>query len=444
MFVESGDAAGRDVLARLHTDVAALSGLALDTCTDDDVLALWSDLETIRRKLAAVDHKVISQVQSRNLATERGARSTTVLARELLRIGIGEARARVCAAEALGPRRSLTGEALEPIYPTVAAASANGEIGPAAAAVIVDTIEKLPDPIRAVEDRAVEASLCDQAKALHPDHLRLVARRVTALLDPDGILAGEAYRDRCRAFTIHPRPDGSARLVGEATVELAEWLRTVCDCLGAPRPAADGTRDTRTAAQRNHDALLEALKAAARAEQLPAHAGITTTILLTTTERTLTTGDGLATTGHGALISGRKARSWIDGGTKLLPVALNPTGGIADFGRSRRFFSETQRLAMIARDKGCSIPGCDAPPQYTEAHHIKPWAEGGTTGIDDGALLCGYHHDHIDNWECVVIDHVPHWIAAWDPERRPIRNTAHDPAAVLEPRNKTDWDLASR
>ncbi len=372
MFAASGEVGGRDALDRLESGVAAFGQVALDSCTDDEILALWSDLEAVRRKLAGLDHQLISQVSSRNIAASRGARSTTVLAREVLRIGIGEAKARVCAAEALGPRRSLTGEALEPIYPTLAQATAAGEIGPAAAAVIVDTIEKLPDPVRQVEERHVEASLCEQAKLLHIDHLRLVARRVTALLDPDGILADEAYRDRQRALNIHPRADGSARIDGEATVELAEWLRTVCDSLGAPRPAADGTRDPRTATQRNHDALLEALKAAVRAEQLPARAGITTTVILTMSEDTLATGDGLASTGHGALISGQKARTMIDGGTKILPVALNPTGGITDFGRSRRLFSESQRLAMIARDNGCSIPGCDAPPQYTEAHHITP------------------------------------------------------------------------
>ncbi len=431
MFAASGDAGGRDALDRLESGVAAFGRVALDSCTDDELLGLWSDLEAVRRKLAGLDHQLISQVSSRNIAASRGARSTTVLARELLRIGIGEARARVCAAEALGPRRSLTGEALEPIYPTVAAATAAGEVGPAAAAVIVDTIEKLPDPMRAVEDRHVEASLCEQAKLLHVDHLRLVARRVSALLDPDGILADEAYRDRTRSFMVHPRPDGSARFEGDATVELAEWLRTVCDSLGAPKPAADGTRDPRTVGQRNHDALLDALNAAARAEQLPARAGITTTLILTISEDTLATGQGLASTGHGALISGHKARSWIDGGTKILPVALNPTGGITDFGRSRRFFSETQRLAMIARDKGCSIPGCDAPPQYTEAHHITPWAQGGCTSVDDGALLCGYHHNHIDHWHCHMINHVPHWIAPWDPERKPRRNTAHAPTPVL-------------
>jgi hypothetical protein len=48
---------------------------------------------------------------------------------------------------------------------------------------------------------------------------------------------------------------------------------------------------------------------------------------------------------------------------------------------------------MVLRDQGCRADGCDRPPSWTEAHHhTKPWAEGGTTNLADGILLCGHHH----------------------------------------------------
>jgi len=34
--------------------------------------------------------------------------------------------------------------------------------------------------------------------------------------------------------------------------------------------------------------------------------------------------------------------------------------------------------ALWARDKGCTYPGCGRPPQWTDAHHLKHWADGGT------------------------------------------------------------------
>ena len=61
--------------------------------------------------------------------------------------------------------------------------------------------------------------------------------------------------------------------------------------------------------------------------------------------------------------------------------------------RTKRLFTPTQRLAMADRDHGCTYPGCDRPPGWTEAHHIDHWAtQGGNTDLDRGTLLCPRHH----------------------------------------------------
>ncbi|MGH8961702.1 MAG: HNH endonuclease signature motif containing protein [Jatrophihabitantaceae bacterium] len=85
---------------------------------------------------------------------------------------------------------------------------------------------------------------------------------------------------------------------------------------------------------------------------------------------------------------------------------------------------------MIARDKGCSFPGCDAPPQWTQAHHVIDYARGGATSIDSGCLLCGVHREFEKmGWRCTMLGGVPHWLAPlWrDPDQTPIRNRTHDP-----------------
>jgi hypothetical protein len=46
-------------------------------------------------------------------------------------------------------------------------------------------------------------------------------------------------------------------------------LLTSIDTLGRPAPAEDGTEDPRTAGQRRHDALEDALLTAVRSGQLP-------------------------------------------------------------------------------------------------------------------------------------------------------------------------------
>ena len=42
----------------------------------------------------------------------------------------------------------------------------------------------------------------------------------------------------------------------------------------------------------------------------------------------------------------------------------------------------------------------DRPPQWTEAHHLIPWSEGGTTNLEDGCPVCPFRHRviHADGW----------------------------------------------
>ncbi|SHH49668.1 HNH endonuclease, partial [Jatrophihabitans endophyticus] len=93
---------------------------------------------------------------------------------------------------------------------------------------------------------------------------------------------------------------------------------------------------------------------------------------------------------------------------------------------TRRLFTETQRLAMIARDGGCTFPGCDVPPAWTQAHHITDHARGGPTTIANGTLVCGHHHrTHTrQGWRSVMTDGRPAWLPPpWlDPKQRPRTN----------------------
>ena len=73
---------------------------------------------------------------------------------------------------------------------------------------------------------------------------------------------------------MRARPDGSATLAGELTAECAERLLGVFDALGAPKPETHGVKDPRSAGQRRHDALLDALTRLARSDTLPTSAGV--------------------------------------------------------------------------------------------------------------------------------------------------------------------------
>jgi hypothetical protein len=106
--------------------------------------------------------------------------------------------------------------------------------------------------------------------------------------------------------------------------------------------------------------------------------------------------------------------------TKKVPLAL---------GRSVRIATPGQTIALAARDRGCTAPGCDRPPAYCQRHHVRSWQHGGGTDIDNLVLLCGYHHREFERagWRVEVKDGVPWWTPPrWmDPEQKPVRNTMH-------------------
>ena len=74
----------------------------------------------------------------------------------------------------------------------------------------------------------------------------------------------------------------------------------------------------------------------------------------------------------------------------------NMTGEVLKFGRSRHDPTPIQRLAVIARDKHCIYPGCHAPPERCDIHHLNEVArDQGATDVDVLGLFCTPHHRHL-------------------------------------------------
>jgi hypothetical protein len=463
-------------LAGAHALVDDLLTTDLTGSPDAELLESYRELERLARRLAAVEHSFIAEVEARSLPFAHGAASTAVFLRRWLRLHPGEAGARVAAAHAGGPQRTPTGQVLEPIYRTVAAAQAAGTISARHAAVIVRAVDTLPGGVQAEHGEAVEQDLVGYAGEFDPHQLAVLAHRVHACLDPDGLLKDSAYRQRCRDLTVRARPDGSSTVSGQLTAECTERLLGVFDALAGPKPqtpladpdhpgdpdtpdAASGAGggsgggssggtvrgagpggtaggpDPRTAGQRRHDALLDALTALPVSGALPSAAGVATTIIVTLDEQTYRTGHGTATTSHGALVPARDALTWGGGGAgggdvRLLAAALDSMGAVTAHSSTARLFTEKQRLAVLARDRGCTFPHCTIPPAWTQVHHIIPWQQGGTTTLDNAAMLCRFHHRNFEQWGWTC--HMLHGRPAWtppphlDPQQRPQRNRLHD------------------
>jgi hypothetical protein len=139
---------------------------------------------------------------------------------------------------------------------------------------------------------------------------------------------------------------------------------------------------------------LESLLERIDPDTLPAHGGDATTVVVTIPIESLRNKLGLATLADGTLITAAEARR-LACGANILPAVLGGNSEILDLGRSQRLFSPAQRKAMRIRDQHCCAEGCTVPATWCDAHHLKPWSQGGKTNINDGILLCGHHHRRI-------------------------------------------------
>ena len=84
----------------------------------------------------------------------------------------------------------------------------------------------------------------------------------------------------------------------------------------------------------------------------------------------------------------------------IIPMVLGGDSVPLDVGRSRRFPSVGQRMAVTERDRHCRFPGCDAPSAWCDVHHVVHWARFGPTDVHNLVLLCSRHHHavHEGGW----------------------------------------------
>ncbi|MFP3881326.1 MAG: DUF222 domain-containing protein [Actinomycetota bacterium] len=73
-------------------------------------------------------------------------------------------------------------------------------------------------------------------------------------------------------------------------------------------------------------------------------------------------------------------------------IVLGPDSEVLDVGRKTRVWTPAQRRAIVARDRHCQGRGCERDPRWCDIHHIDHWADGGTTSVDKGVLLCRRCH----------------------------------------------------
>jgi Domain of unknown function (DUF222) len=394
------------VVARWEEAQAEMAGLSFAALTGPEVLGIQKRLETGYRSQPVVDHKLIHQLTSQCTPTNLGAKTWPKVLSEALRISEGEAKRRIKHAELLGPRTALTGEVLPPVLPNVAAAQARGQIGAEHVWIIEKFFHELPNRIDSQTRDLAEADLARTASGLGPTQFRAAADRLALLLNQDGELPDDADRARRRYLTIDKQDaNGMSRVHGLLDPEARATLDAVFAKLAAPgmcnpedeSPCVDGEPseeseqgDTRSAGQRNHDALKAMGRSVLASGELGTHNGLPCTIIATTTLQDLQSAAGVAVTAGGTLLPMRDVIRLASQSNHYLVVYDKHTREPLYCGRAKRFATPGQRIVLHALERGCTRPGCTASAYWCQVHHVDGWAkDDGETNIKTLTLACG-------------------------------------------------------
>ncbi len=379
---------------------------SVDELTAAEALTVLARLEIVQRRLSSRGLSLVPTVMTQATPVDLGGTSHADVISRRLHISKGAARRRIADAELLAPRRALTGDTLAPQLPNVAAALGRGEVGEEHVRIIRQFFDRLPVVVDAPTREAAEQQLAVMAAQFRPEQLRTGAERIMALLNPDGEFS-DIDRARRRGVTIGQQGfDGMSPISGLLDPETRAYLDAVFSKLAAPgmcnpsdqSPTVDeevsteaAERDTRTSAQRNHDALRAAFRAVLTSGMLGSHHGLPVTVVVTTTLAEIENAAGVAMTGGGTRLPMRDLIRMAAHAHHYLTI-VNDDGLPMYLGRSKRIASAGQRIVLHARDHGCSHPGCSVPGYLCEVHHVDEWADGGPTDIDNLTFVCGPHH----------------------------------------------------
>ncbi len=383
-----------------------------------------------------------------------GYRNAAEFLRARLRIGIGEARRRLALAPDVLPQTGMTGQEI-PARREVLAAAVEAALVPSRSATIISTAL---DKVRNLTDEdtitRMEHALTTTAIETDPDFVTKMAKRWADRIDQDGPEPSEEVLHQFQgAFLRRRRRHGLHHLEIFATDEQIETLTTAMNTATNPRLTTDqheantatGTAgpglDRRTHPQKRLNGLVSACALAMRTEKLPSNGGLPPQLTVTISYRELLeqlhnhkqhrhTGPGTGTATFTGPIHPTTIRK-IACDADIIPVLLGSDSRVLDIGRTTRIFPPHIRKAITARDQGCTFPDCTMPPPWCEAHHTTYWSQGGTTGTENGTLLCSHHHHliHKEQWTIDMTTGAPWFIPPphIDPHQTPRRNHHHTP-----------------
>ncbi|GAB4006384.1 HNH endonuclease signature motif containing protein [Nocardioides ultimimeridianus] len=360
----------------LQKELSDVADMPADYLRTRDKADLLIDLARVESQLAELKLRVLAAAS--DVAEEHGSRDAGCWLAHTTRITSSAGRAALRLAEALEQ------------HPLTAAALRSGSVNEAQARVIIRSVDKLSNAVDDATRTSAEQHLIELAAIYDPKGLQVLGTKILEVVAPDIAEAElgkalereeQAARDEV-AIRIRKRGNGITRWICDLPDSVSERALTYLEAQDSPRVTQTRSRNRGEAFCR----LLELLDS----KRLPDHGGDATTVMVTIPFEGLLNELGSAMLGD-TVISASEARR-LACTAKIIPVVLGGKSEPLDLGRARRLFEPPQRKAMRLRDKRCRAEGCSIPAAWCEAHHLRPWSQGGRTDLGDGVLLCSHHH----------------------------------------------------
>ena len=344
-------------------------------------------------------------------------------------LAMGAAREKVRVARALGE------------LPLLSAAMRRGEVSFSKARAL--TRVATPE----TEERLLDFARC--ATAAHVERLVRAWRRVDRIAEAED----DRRRHEHRHLDLWVDEDGMLVVRGRLSPEVGAVLQRALEAatdrlyhdaedktgLLASDPAC-GSSGVMTVGQRRADAL-GLLAESALADLDRGTAGDRYQVVVHVDEEALAaqSDSGQAALEDGVHISAGTSRR-IACDASMVVMRHDRDGRVLDVGRKTRTIPPAIRRALTARDRRCRFPGCGS--RHCDAHHVRHWADGGATRLDNLLLLCRFHHRvvHEDGFTVELRDNGD--IRFFWPDGRPLRDAPPAPDWEGEPLAMASQDLA--
>ena len=249
---------------------------------------------------------------------------------------------------------------------------------------------------------AVQGELIEAAQNLRWREWETLVRSIAAVADEDGAYDPneDAHANRLRVDRL---PDGthdiSGRLVGEWAFLTASTLDAIADELFHQYARDHDLNADIEIPDRSTLLGLALAEACRRARAIDINNTTPARPEAVVIIDTDTNGQTTAFDRYGRTVPPAALQALL-GDADYRALITDPTGNPLNLGRRHRLVTRDQKIALTARDGGCTFPGCEAPAHWCDAHHVITWLMGGPTDTDNLALLCRHHHGitHTKGW----------------------------------------------